>query len=35
MTFMYACTSYTNVYKFENDEVERILSCKFSVVCYI
>ena len=26
---------YTLVYKFDNDEVERSLSCKCTVLCYI
>ena len=32
MYFLYKCIHW---YKFENDEVDRILSCKCSVLCYI
>ena len=41
LTFMHTCTSDTSVYKkvhwyrFENDEVKRILSFTWTVLCYI
>ena len=38
MTFKHTCSTGTNVYiviTFENDEVERSLSCTYTVLCYI
>ena len=32
---MYSRYQYVHCYKYENAEVERNLSCKFTVLCYI
>ena len=40
MTLLHTCTPNTNIlnipcYKYENDDLERNLSCKCTVLCYI